>query len=135
MDAVGTDVDIDDSIVDSNETDRGGLLVDQQIATLKDHIPNTEGRIAAIYRDGKSMQPDGDTVIREGDEIFFVAARQDVRVFMSEMRKLDDPVKRVIIAGGGNIGVRLAQGYLFARPAPQPPEINVQAFIEAEKGP
>jgi trk system potassium uptake protein TrkA len=88
--------------------DRGGLLVDQQIATLKEHIPNTEGRIAAIYRDGKSLQPDGDTIIREGDEIFFVAARQDVRVFMSEMRKLDDPVRRVVIAGGGNIGVRLA---------------------------
>ncbi len=88
--------------------DRGGLLVDQQIATLKEHIPNTEGRIAAIYRDGKSIQPDGDTVIREGDEVFFVAARQDVRVFMSEMRKLDEPVRRVIIAGGGNIGMRLA---------------------------
>jgi trk system potassium uptake protein TrkA len=88
--------------------DHGGLLVDQQIATLKEHIPNTEGRIAAIYRDGKSLQPDGDTVIREGDEIFFIAARQDVRVFMSEMRKLDDPVRRVVIAGGGNIGVRLA---------------------------
>ena len=88
--------------------DRGGLLVDQQIATLKQHIPNTEGRIAAIYRDGKPLQPDGDTVIREGDEIFFVAARQDVRVFMSEMRKIDDPVRRVVIAGGGNIGVRLA---------------------------
>ena len=88
--------------------DHGGLLVDQQIATLKEHIPNTEGRIAAIYRDGKSMQPDGDTVILEGDEVFFVVARQDVRVFMSEMRKLDDPVRRVVIAGGGNIGVRLA---------------------------
>ncbi len=88
--------------------DLGGLLVDQQIATLKQHIPNTEGRIAAIYRDGKPLQPDGDTVIREGDEIFFVAARQDVRVFMSEMRKIDDPVRRVVIAGGGNIGVRLA---------------------------
>jgi len=88
--------------------DKGGFLVDQKIAALKEHIPNTEGRIAAIYRDGKSMQPDGNTVIREGDEIFFVAARQDVRVFISEMRKLDDPVRRVVIAGGGNIGVRLA---------------------------
>ncbi|MDH4049546.1 MAG: Trk system potassium transporter TrkA, partial [Gammaproteobacteria bacterium] len=46
--------------------------------------------------------------IQEGDEIFFVAARQDVRVFMSEMRKLEDPVRRVVIAGGGNIGLRLA---------------------------
>jgi trk system potassium uptake protein TrkA len=47
-------------------------------------------------------------MIEEGDEIFFVAARQDVRVFMSEMRKLEDPVRRVVIAGGGNIGLRLA---------------------------
>ena len=88
--------------------DRRGSLVGQKIAALKEHIPNTEGRIAAIYRDGKSLQPDGDTIINEGDEVFFIAARQDVRVFMSEMRKLEDPVRRVVIAGGGNIGVRLA---------------------------
>ncbi len=88
--------------------DRNGLLVGQKIAALREHIPNTEGRIAAIYRNGKSIAPEGDTMIEEGDEIFFVAARQDVRVFMSEMRKLEDPVRRVVIAGGGNIGLRLA---------------------------
>ena len=88
--------------------DRDGLLVGQRIATLKDHIPNTEMRIAAIYRHGKAMLPDGDTVIQEGDEVFFIADRKDIRVFMSEMRRLEDPVRRVVIAGGGNIGVRLA---------------------------
>ena len=88
--------------------DNRGSLVGQKIRALKEHIPNTEGRIAAIYRDGKSLQPDGDTIINDGDEVFFIAARQDVRVFMSEMRKLEDPVRRVVIAGGGNIGVRLA---------------------------
>ena len=88
--------------------DRDGLLVGQRIATLKEHIPNTEGRIAAIYRDGKSLLPEGDTVIQEDDEVFFIADRKDIRVFMSEMRRLEDPVRRVVIAGGGNIGVRLA---------------------------
>ncbi len=88
--------------------DRDGLLVGQRIATLKDHIPNTEMRIAAIYRDGQAMLPDGDSVIQEGDEVFFIADRKDIRVFMSEMRRLEDPVRRVVIAGGGNIGVRLA---------------------------
>ena len=88
--------------------DKNGLLVGQQLANLKDHIPNTEARIAAIYRNGKALQVTGDTVIEEGDEVFFIAARQDIRVFMSEMRKLEDPVRRVVIAGGGNIGVRLA---------------------------
>ncbi|MGB5245717.1 MAG: Trk system potassium transporter TrkA [Woeseia sp.] len=88
--------------------DKNGLLVGQKISALKEHIPNTEGRIAAIYRDGQSLLPEGDTVIEEGDEVFFIAARKDIRVFISEMRKLEDPVRRVVIAGGGNIGVRLA---------------------------
>ncbi len=88
--------------------DENGLLVGKQIATLKEHIPNTEARIAAIYRDGKPVQPDGDTVIERDDEVFFIAARQDIRVFMSEMRRIEDPVRRVVIAGGGNIGLRLA---------------------------
>ena len=88
--------------------DRDGLLVGKKISTLKEHIPNTEGRIAAVYRGGKALLPDGDTVIEEGDEVFFIAARQDIRLFMSEMRKLEDPVRRVVIAGGGNIGLRLA---------------------------
>lgn len=88
--------------------DRDGLLVGQRIATLKEHVPNTEVRIAAIYRKGKALLPDGDTIIQEGDEVFFIADRKDIRVFMSEMRRLEDPVRRVVIAGGGNIGVRLA---------------------------
>jgi trk system potassium uptake protein TrkA len=88
--------------------DRDGLLVGQRIATLREHLPNTEGRIAAIYRHGKALIPDGETVIQEGDEVFFIADRKDIRVFMSEMRRLEDPVRRVVIAGGGNIGVRLA---------------------------
>ncbi len=90
------------------KADRDGLLVGQRIATLKEHIPNTEARIAAIYRKGKAMLPDGDTVIQEDDEVFFIADRKDIRVFMSEIRRLEDPVRRVVIAGGGNIGVRLA---------------------------
>ncbi|MDH3531274.1 MAG: Trk system potassium transporter TrkA [Gammaproteobacteria bacterium] len=90
------------------KADRDGLLVGQRISTLKDHIPNTEARIAAIYRGGKAMLPEGDTVIQDGDEVFFIADRKDIRVFMSEIRRLEDPVRRVVIAGGGNIGVRLA---------------------------
>ena len=90
------------------KAERGGLLVGERIANLKEHIPNTEARIAAIYRKGKALKPEGSTVIEEGDEVFFIAARQDIRVFISEMRKLEDPVRRVLIAGGGNIGVRLA---------------------------
>jgi trk system potassium uptake protein TrkA len=88
--------------------DRRGPMVGQKISVLKQHVPHAEGRIAAIYRQGAAIEITGETIIEEGDEIFFVAAKRDIRLFMSEMRKLEDPVRRVVIAGGGNIGLRLA---------------------------
>jgi trk system potassium uptake protein TrkA len=88
---------------------KGGALVGRPIRELRSHMRNSEARVAAMYRGGESVEPDGDTVIMDGDEVFFVAATQDIRMVMREMQRLEDPVKRVIIAGGGNIGLRLAQ--------------------------
>jgi len=93
---------------------RGGLLVGQELRQLRRHIPHTDARVAAIYRrraDGsrESILPEGDTVIRENDIVFFIAARKDIRVMMSELRKLEHPIRKVIIAGGGNIGYQLAK--------------------------
>jgi trk system potassium uptake protein len=87
---------------------QGGPLVGQALRTLREHIPGADARVAAIYRAGKSIQPEGDTVIEDGDEVFFLAARKDIRLVMSEMRKQEAPARRVVIAGGGNIGFRLA---------------------------
>ena len=88
---------------------KGGLLVGQKLRTLKEHHPDTEARVVAIYRAGRSMSPEGDTVIEENDEVFFLAARDDIRKFMSEIRKEEAPARRVVIAGGGNIGLSLAR--------------------------
>jgi trk system potassium uptake protein len=88
---------------------KGGLLVGQPIRAIRQHIPQVDARVAAIYRAGHSIDPEGDTVIEHNDEVFFIAATEDIRNVMSEMRKAEDPVKRVVIAGGGNIGLRLAQ--------------------------
>ncbi|MFK8029246.1 MAG: Trk system potassium transporter TrkA [Gammaproteobacteria bacterium] len=88
---------------------KDGLLVGQELNTLREHIPNTDTRVAAIYRNGQSIAPEGDTVIQEDDEVFYIAARKDIRVVMSEMRKLESPVRSVVIAGGGNIGFSLAR--------------------------
>ena len=88
---------------------KGGLLVGQPIKAIRQHIPQVDARVAAIYRGELSIDPEGDTVIEHNDEVFFIAATQDIRNVMAEMRKTEDPVKRVVIAGGGNIGLRLAQ--------------------------
>ncbi|MBK7251627.1 MAG: Trk system potassium transporter TrkA [Gammaproteobacteria bacterium] len=88
---------------------KGGLLVGQQLRTLREHMPRSEARVVAIYRSGRSIAPEGETVIEDGDEVFFLAARDDIRRVLTEMRREENPVKRVVIAGGGNIGFRLAR--------------------------
>jgi trk system potassium uptake protein TrkA len=88
----------------------GGALVGHQIRELREHLPSqVDARVAAIFRDGKPITPQGNTVIEIGDEVFFLADRRDIRLVMSELRKLDKPVRRVFIAGGGNIGRSLAK--------------------------
>lgn len=87
----------------------GGPLVGQEIRLLRQHMPSVDTRVAAIFRKDRPIIPEGSTVIEAGDEVFFVAAQKDIRACMSELRRMDKPYKRLMIAGGGNIGMRLAQ--------------------------
>ncbi len=87
----------------------GGPLVGQELRVLRERMPQVEARIAAIYRQDRAIEPEGDTVIQADDEIFFVAAPIHIRVVLSEMGRLDHQYRRLIIAGGGNIGTRLAK--------------------------
>lgn len=87
----------------------GGPMVGQELRFIREQMPGVDSRIAAIFRRGNAVMPKGDTVIEADDEVFFIAARQDIKAVMSKFQRLDDDYKRIIIAGGGNIGLRLAQ--------------------------
>jgi len=87
----------------------GGPLVGHELRDLRKHMPKVDTRVAAVFRRGRAIIPEGTTVIEADDEVFFIAANKNIRAVMSELRKLDKPCKRVMLAGGGNIGRRLAK--------------------------
>jgi trk system potassium uptake protein TrkA len=87
----------------------GGQLVGRPIREIRSHIPNVDSRIVAIFRGDKTVVPDGGTMIEPGDEVFFLAASEHIRTVLTELRKMDRPVRRVMLAGGGRIGLRLAR--------------------------
>lgn len=86
----------------------GGPIVGEQLQAIRQHMPKVDTRVAAIFRQDRAILPQGDTVVEVGDEVFFIAARENIRTVMAEMRRIDKPYKRVMIAGGGNIGATLA---------------------------
>ncbi|WP_108126532.1 Trk system potassium transporter TrkA [Saccharospirillum mangrovi] len=86
----------------------GGPLVGQELRFLKQHMPSVQTRVAAIFRKDRPIIPEGSTVIEAEDEVFFIAGKSDIRAVMSELRRKERNYKRIIIAGGGNIGFRLA---------------------------
>ena len=86
----------------------GGPIVGQHLSSIREHMPKIDTRVAAIFRQNRPIIPHGDTVVEADDEVFFIANRKHIRQVMSELRRIDKPYKRVMIAGGGNIGARLA---------------------------
>jgi trk system potassium uptake protein TrkA len=87
----------------------GGPLVDQELRYLRQHMPTVDTRVAAIFRKNRPIIPQGDTIIEADDEVFFIAAAEDIQAVMSEMRRTERPNRRLIIAGGGHIGLGLAR--------------------------
>ena len=88
---------------------KDGMLVNRALKSIKDDLPNIEASVTAIYRKKKPMIPDGDTVIKEGDEVYFLAKKEDVDAVVSEIRNQGERHKRVMIVGGGKTGFELAR--------------------------
>jgi len=87
----------------------GGPLVGHELGELRNHLPTAKTRVAAIYRQNQAIIPHGDTVIEPDDEVFFVADHDDIRGVMNELRLVEKTGNRIMLAGAGNIGLRLAQ--------------------------
>jgi trk system potassium uptake protein len=88
----------------------GGPLVQHSLSEIPSLVPGADMRIVAIYRQDKPIADvTGTTRIEPGDEVFVLAATERLRGVLGALRKMDRPVKRIMIAGGGKVGLRLAR--------------------------
>ena len=88
---------------------RDGVLVGHSLSQLKDVLKDIKYKIFIIFRDGEAIIPNGKTVIKADDEIFFISSQKSIRQLLQVIRNNEKPYKSIMIAGGGNIGLRLAQ--------------------------
>lgn len=89
------------------EARTGSWLVGRTPAELGER--KIKGRIAAVYRSGHAQTVNGRTVIENGDDVYFIAGSDEVRPLLSALRPEHQDVRNIMIAGGGNIGARVAE--------------------------
>jgi trk system potassium uptake protein TrkA len=88
----------------------GGPLVQHSLAEIPNLLRGVDMRIVAIYRQDRALtELDGATRIEPGDEVFVLAATEHIRTVLGALRKMDRPVRRLMVAGGGKVGLRLAR--------------------------
>lgn len=86
-----------------------GVLVGHTLTQLRDVLKDIKYKIFIIFRDGEAIIPNGKTVIKANDEVFFISSQKSIRQLLQIIRNNEKPYKSIMIAGGGNIGLRLAQ--------------------------
>ena len=86
---------------------KDGPLAGKKLSEFKNHLPNVDVKVVALYRDRKTIPVNGSTIIEIGDDIFFLATPENMR-FISELSKNQSRIENIMIAGGGNVGMTLA---------------------------
>lgn len=84
-------------------------IVGKAVTKIFDGMKTMDTSIVAMYRGEDALTIEAETIIEAGDDLFFVAATAQAKNVTTMLQGLDKPNRRVLIAGGGNIGSQLAQ--------------------------
>ncbi len=81
----------------------------RELREVRDLFPDLKVLIVAISRDDRIVIPHGDETIFAGDILYAVVDRHSIRNVLVYLRKKEEPVKRVFIAGGSHIAFEVAR--------------------------
>lgn len=87
----------------------GSPMANHSMDSLRESWPDVSARVVDVVRDGRPVQAGAGTVILPGDEVVLIVDTRHARRAIRQLRVAEKSVRRVMIAGGGNIGVRLAR--------------------------
>ena len=84
-------------------------IVNTPLRQLTELFPDLNVVVVAINRDGNMMIPASDDQMFPGDEVYFAADTQHVARAMPLFGHEEQEARSIVVVGGGNIGLHLAQ--------------------------
>ena len=107
--------------------DEGCPIADTPLRQLTELFPDLHIRVMGIIRDGAVVVPGGDDEMTNGDEVYFAVETPHLERAMASFGHEEKEARRVIIIGGGNIGLFLAQALEEDHPNVTPKLIEIDA--------
>lgn len=87
----------------------GSVLAGRSIADFRAQHPDLPMRIVGVYRQDQELAFEPHTQLLAGDELFVLVGRESLRAALQAIGNPDRRVRRVMVAGGGRVGLRLAR--------------------------
>lgn len=85
----------------------GGPEVGHTLKEMYNNHPDV--KVLAIFRKNQPLILTDEVVIEPDDEVFYLATPQEMDQVIRSLRELGEHYQKIVIAGGGNIGAKLAQ--------------------------
>ena len=83
-------------------------LIGRKILELYQDSAEFHPTFVGVMRNDKFIVPDENTMIEPHDELYFCALKENLNKVTEALLKVSPRYRRIMIAGGGNIGVSLA---------------------------
>ncbi len=89
--------------------DQNSRLAGAKLSEIPSKITQLRLLIAAVVREEELIIPTGNDYLRPGDLVYFIIEEDRLEETLAAFDKCNQPLKRALIVGGGNIGLRLAR--------------------------
>ena len=91
------------------KVDPHSYVIGKRLRNLSKENEKHDIIIAAIFRDDQVIIPRGDDIIQENDLVYAVTESKKIISVTNYFKEKEQRVQRIMILGGGEIGVELAQ--------------------------
>ena len=84
-------------------------LCGRKISELSHDLADYHATVVGIVRNDQALLPDGNLVLKGHDELYFCSIAKDLNPVVQTLLQQEQKLRRIMIAGGGNVGITLAQ--------------------------
>lgn len=91
-------------------------MAGMRLADLPERIPGHGFTVVAVVRDGHAFVPRGDDQVRCGDDVYVVTEPAGLDRVMAAFGHRERQARRLVLVGGGNVGLHLARMLLREMP-------------------